>query len=107
MMLEAYEIYRYLRTNLLIQWTWGFNNPKTIAFGLEFDVKGLAFSGTIRIRKNREDGLCVLYFINEQGRQIRKIWDVKLKNLIPLLDANIDGVEGEKWQAIKKTYLFK
>lgn len=33
---EAKVIYHHLRTNILIQWSWGFHSPKTIAYGLKF-----------------------------------------------------------------------
>ena len=49
-MCEAKNIYHHLRTNLLIQWTWGFHSPKSLHNGLQFSVRGLAFQGMIRQR---------------------------------------------------------
>lgn len=105
-MLEGRMIYHHLRTNLLIQWSMGFHSPKTIGYGLQFGVDGLAFKGTVRIRYDRERDSYVLFFINEQGQQIRKMWDIKLDNLIPTLQRNIDGVHGDWWQNFKKRYVF-
>ena len=105
MLTEAKVIYHHLRTNLLIQWTWGFHSPKTIAYGLKFSVRGLAFSGEVRIRYDRLNNRYVVMFFNERGEQIRKVWNVRLESLISVLDRNIDGVDGDWWQAFKKHYV--
>ena len=89
-MCEAKTIYHHLRTNLLIQWTWGFHTPKSLHNGLQFSVRGLAFQGTVRIRL---------------GEQVRKMWDIALDSLISVLDRNIDGVDGDFWSEFKKRYV--
>ena len=104
-MYESKIIYHHLRTNLLIQWTWGFHSPQSLHNGLQFCVKGLAFEGMIRIRLNRGDSRCVLLFLNERGEQVRKVWNVPLEELIDLLDRNIDGVDGDFWSEFKKQYV--
>ena len=104
-MYESKIIYHHLRTNLLIQWTWGFHSPKSLHNGLQFCVKGLAFEGMIRIRLNRGDSRCVLLFLNERGEQVRKMWDIALDSLISVLDRNIDGVDGDFWSEFKKRYV--
>lgn len=105
MICASKAIYRHLRTNLLIQWTWGFHSPKSLTNGLQFNVRGLAFQGMIRIRLNSDNNRCVLMFFNERGEQVRKIWDIPLESLISVLDRNIDGVDGDWWQAFKKQYV--
>lgn len=105
MMAEARQIYHHLRTNMLIQWSWGFHSPKTIAYGLQFSVRGVAFQGQIRIRLNRLNQKYVLMFFNEQGEQVRKMWDIELGNLIPTLERNIDGADGDFWQNFKQLYV--
>ena len=104
-MCEAKTIYHHLRTNLLVQWAWGFHSPKSLFNGLQFNVRGLAFQGMIRIRLNSDNNRCVLMFFNERGEQVRKIWDIPLESLISVLDRNIDGVDGDWWQAFKKQYV--
>ena len=104
-MCEAKTIYHHLHTNLLIQWTWGFHSPKSLWNGLQFNVRGLAFQGTVRIRLNRDDNRCVLIFFNERGEQVRKMWDIALDSLISVLDRNIDGVDGDFWSEFKKRYV--
>lgn len=105
MLMESRFIYHYLRSNLLIQWSWGFHSPKTIAYGLQFCVRGLAFQGQVRIRLNRENQKYVLMFFNEYGEQVRKMWDIELDSLIPTLQRNIDGADGDFWQNFKKRYV--
>ena len=104
-MYESKIIYHHLRTNLLIQWTWGFHSPKSLCNGLQFSVRGLAFQGMIRIRLNSGNNLCVLIFFNEHGEQVRKMWDIALDSLISVLDRNIDGVDGDFWSEFKKRYV--
>ena len=67
--------------------------------------EGVAFQGMIRIRLNSDNNRCVLIFFNERGEQVRKIWDIPLESLISVLDRNIDGVDGDWWQAFKKQYV--
>ena len=105
MLMEAKEIYHHLRTNLLIQWAWGFINPKTIGFGLQFEFNGLSFQGLVRIRKNRETGRFTLFFINNEGKQVRKMWEVEKDNLISVLENNIDNADGGFWKKFKKAYV--
>lgn len=102
---EAKVIYHHLRTNILIQWSWGFHSPKTIAYGLKFCVRGLAFQGEVRIRYDRLNNRYVVMFFNERGEQVRKVWNVPLAELIDLLDRNIDGVDGDFWSEFKKQYV--
>ena len=79
---EGKEIYHHLRTNILIQFSFGFNSPKLIAYGLQFCVDGLAFEGLIKIRFNRENGTYIIFMVNKQGQQVRKMWDIELDRLI-------------------------
>ena len=102
---EAKVIYHHLRTNILIQWSWGFHSPKTIADGLKFCARGLALQGEVRIRYDRLNNRYVVMFFNERGEQVRKVWNVRLESLISVLDRNIDGVEGDWWQEFKKIYV--
>jgi hypothetical protein len=44
-------------------------------------------------------------FFNEQGEQVRKMWDIELDNLIPTLERNIDGADGDFWQNFKQLYV--
>lgn len=102
---EGKEIYHHLRTNILIQFSFGFNSPKLIAYGLQFCVKGLAFEGLIKIRLNRLNGTYIIFMFNKQGQQVRKMWDIELGNLIPTLQQIIDGADGDFWQNFKKRYV--
>ena len=102
---EGKEIYHHLRTNILIQFSFGFNSPKLIAYGLQFCVDGLAFDGLIKIRFNRENGTYIIFMVNKQGQQVRKMWDIELDRLIPTLQRNIDGADGDFWQNFKKRYV--
>ena len=104
-MYESKIIYHHLRTNLLIQWTWGVHSPKSLFNGLQFNVRGLAFQGMIRIRLNSDNNLCVVMFFNERGEQVRKMWNIALDSLISVLDRNIDGVDGDFWSEFKKQYV--
>ena len=107
MLIEAREIYHHLRTNLLIQWSWGFANPKSIGLGLQFEANGLSFQGIVRIRKNHETGCFTLFFINSEGKQVRKIWDVEKDSLISILQNNIDNADGGFWRNFKEVYVVK
>lgn len=102
---EGQEIYHHLRTNILIQFSFGYNNPKLIRMGLQFECKGLAFEGVVRIRKSQDSNTYVIFMLNTEGKQVRKMWDIKLDNLIPTLQRNIDGVDGEWWHEFKKRYV--
>jgi hypothetical protein len=44
-------------------------------------------------------------FFNEYGEQVRKMWDIELDSLIPTLQRNIDGADGDFWQNFKKRYV--
>lgn len=105
MLKEGKELYHHLRTNILIQFSFGFNSPKLIAYGLQFCVNGLAFEGLIKIRLNRLNGTYVIFMVNKQGQQVRKMWDIELDGLIPTLHRIIDGADGDFWQNFKKRYV--
>lgn len=102
---DANVIYHHLSTNLLIQWSWGFHSPKAIVNGLKFHVRGLAFQGEITIRFDHANKNFVIVFYTVSGGYVRKVTNVRLDELINVLDRNIDGVHGDWWQEFKKQYV--
>ena len=45
----AKYIMRILRSQLMVMWSWGFNNPTAIENGLQFRVQGFKFKGIVEV----------------------------------------------------------
>lgn len=99
------RIYHLLKSQILIQFEWGYKDPHSLYNGMSFKVNGIIFQGTVKIRVQSEDELLTVYFINEDNEQVRKICGVTDNDLVPILRANIDG--SDSWKVIRKLYFVK
>lgn len=101
-MTPSVRIYKLLKSQVLLQYEWGYRDPHSLFNGMSFKVSGVIFSGTVKIRFQTDDDLMSVYFINENDEQVRKICGVTDSELVPILRANIDG--SDAWKAIWKKY---
>ena len=69
---------------------------------MSFKVNGVIFQGTVKIKVQTDDDLFTVYFVNNRNEQVRKIYGVTDRELIPILRANIDG--SDAWKEIWKKY---
>lgn len=96
------RIYRLLRSKVLLQFEWGYKEPRSLFNGMSFKVSGVIFQGTVKIRVQSDDDLLTVYFLNENNEQVRKICGVSDSELVPILKANIDG--SDAWKVIRKRF---
>ena len=96
------RIYRLLKSQVLLQFEWGYKDPHSLFNGMSFKVSGVQFQGTVKIRMQDNDDTFTVYLINEDNEQVRKICGVTDHELIPILRANIDG--SDSWKEIWKKY---
>ena len=96
------RIYRLLKSQVLLQFEWGYKDPHSLFNGMSFKVDGVIFKGTVKIRVQSDDALMTVYLINEDNEQVRKICGVTDSELVPILRANIDG--SDSWKTILKKY---
>ena len=96
------RIYRLLRSKVLLQFEWGYKEPRSLFNGMSFKVSGVIFQGTVKIRVQSDDDLLTVYFLNENNEQVRKICGVSDSELVPILKANIDG--SDAWKVIRKNF---
>ena len=101
-MTPTYRIYHLLKSQVLLQFEWGYKDPHSLFNGMSFKVSGVIFQGTVKIRVQSDDDLLTVYFINENNEQVRKICGVTDSKLVPILRANIDG--SDSWKVILKNY---
>ncbi len=98
----AKYIMSILRTQLMIVWSWGFNNPVAIVDGLRFKVQGFKFRGIVEVKYNEGRDLFDVSFI-KSGKVINRIDGVFFDTLIETIDTYVEKTDDYE-QRVKKEY---
>ena len=93
------EIGQYIlslfKTRLDIVTSWGLD-PETlrpIKYGIQFHVQGFKHTGLVRIALNEGADLFEVTLLSEEGKEVKKIEDVFLDNLISTVDEAVEKTD--------------
>lgn len=91
----AMYIMRVLKSQLMVVWSWGFNSPKAIAYGLGFKVQGFKFKGTVEVVYNEGADLFDISLI-KGGKTVEAIEEVYIDQLVSVIDDHVEKVDNYK-----------
>ena len=98
----AKYIMRILRSQLMVMWSWGFNNPTAIENGLQFRVQGFKFKGIVEVVYDEGWDLFDVRFIKD-GKVIETIEGVYIDGLVQVIDDYVEKTSDYKKKE-KKQY---
>ena len=85
----AKYIMRILRSQLMVMWSWGFNNPTAIENGLQFRVQGFKFKGIVEVVYDEGWDLFDVRFIKD-GKVIETVEGVYIDGLVQVIDDYVE-----------------
>lgn len=89
----AYIILSAIEANPVKMFSWGFEVEKVIEGGLLFKVYGLIHKGKVMVTLNESTGLFCIQIIGKKNLVKYSIEDVKLEELVNVLDLQIERVD--------------
>ena len=81
----AKYIMQILKTQLMVVWSWGFNNPTAIENGMRFRVQGFKFKGIVEVRYNEGHDLFDVSFI-KRNKVVATANDIFFDSLVEVID---------------------
>lgn len=98
----AKYIMRILKAQLMVVWSWGFNNPIAIENGLRFKVQGFKFHGVVEVKYNEGSDLFDVSFF-KAGKVIETIEGVYLDTLVETIDLYVEKT-GDYEKRVREEY---
>ena len=85
----AKYIMSIFKTQLMVVWSWGFNNPIALKNGLRFNVQGFKFRGIVEVLYNEGRDLFDVSFI-KAGKVSKTIDGVFFDMLVSVIDNYVE-----------------
>jgi hypothetical protein len=101
----AEYILSVLKAQIIIMWSWGFNNPTAIEDGLQFNVQGFKFKGIVKVIYDHAMDLFKVEFVKDD-EVVKTIEDVYVDQLVEVIDNYVERTENY-FEDIEKEYLAK
>lgn len=98
----AEYIMQILCSQLMVVFSWGFNNPIAIKNGLRFKVQGFKFKGVVEVEYNEGSDLFDVRLIRN-GEVLEIVEGVYLDSLVDVIDYRVEKVHNYK-QRVEKEY---
>ena len=98
----AEYIMQILRSQLMVVFSWGFNNPIAIKNGLRFKVQGFKFKGVVEVEYNEGSDLFDVRLIRN-GEVLEIVEGVYLDSLVDVIDYRVEKVDNYK-QRVEEEY---
>ena len=92
----ANYIMRILRSNLIVVWSWGFNNPVALPNGLRFSVQGFLYQGIVEVIYNEGHDLFEVSTFNPDGSIKEVVDNVYLDCLVNVIDRMVEKSDDYK-----------
>lgn len=99
----AKYIMSILRSQLMVVFSWGFNNPVAIENGLQFNVEGYKHTGKVRVKYNEGIDLFEVILLNGDGSVKEQANEVYFDALVETIDDMVEMVPDYK-ERVEKTY---
>ena len=97
----AYYIYRILRSQLMVMFSWGFSHPVVIRNGLRFSVNGFKHKGDVAVELSPMDEFRISLI--KHGKVVRVIDGVYIDNLVQVIDEAVERVHDYE-QRVREEY---
>ena len=91
----AEYIMKILRSQLMVVFSWGFNNPIAITNGLRFKVEGFKLKGTVEVVYNEGSDLFDVRLI-KNGKVVELVEGVYFDSLVDVIDYRVEKVDDYK-----------
>ena len=91
----AEYIMKILRSQLMVVFSWGFNNPIAITTGLRFKVEGFKLKGTVEVVYNEGSDLFDVRLI-KNGKVVELVEGVYFDSLVDVIDYRVEKVDDYK-----------
>ena len=92
----ANYIMRILRSNLIVVWSWGFNNPVALPNRLRFNVQGFLYAGDVEVIYNDGVDLFEVRTFNADGSVKEVVDNVYLDCLVNVIDRMVEKSDDYK-----------
>lgn len=88
----AKYILSILKSNQMVMWSWGFNNPIALKddAGLIFRVSGYKHEGFVKVVYDEGKDLFVVILLNSQHHELQRIGDVYFDSLVDVIDEAVE-----------------
>ena len=96
MMEMANYIMRILRSNLIVVWSWGFNNPVALPNGLRFSVQGFLHTGDVEVIYNEGHDLFDVSILDTENNIVSIVEGVYLDSLVNVIDGLVEKADNYK-----------
>lgn len=100
----AKYIMSILRAQVVILWSWGFQNPIAVENGLRFKVQGFKFRGVVEIKYNEASDLFDVSFI-KAGKVLKSMEGIFFDELVNVIDEYVEKTSDYE-NKVKETYSF-
>lgn len=91
----AQYIMSILKAKLMVVWSWGFNSPMAIPYGLRFKVQGFKFRGVVEVVYNEVRDLFEVSFII-RGKVVEVVEDIYFDMLVDVIDNKVEKTSDYK-----------
>ena len=83
-------------SNLIVVWSWGFNNPVALPHGLRFNVQGFLYAGNVEVIYNDGVDLFEVRTFNADGTIKDKVENVYIDCLVNVIDSMVEKTNDYK-----------
>lgn len=99
----AEYILKILSLRKITLMSWGFNSPKVIKDGLEFNVNGFLHQGLVQVIYQQGIDLFKIRIVVNENEQVKEITEVYVDELTDVIDQNVELVEDYR-ERVKQEY---
>lgn len=101
----ANYIFSILRSNRIVMWSWGFNQPQALPNneGLIFKVNGFKHNGFVKVVYHEGKDLFVVILQDNQSNELHRIEDVYFDQLVDVIDETVERTQDYS-ERIKQFY---
>ena len=76
-----------------ITWSWGFNSPKVITDGLQFEVNGFKHSGMVQVIYQHGLDLFKICLLSKEMELVKELTEIYFDELVSTIDEHVEMVE--------------
>ena len=94
----AMYIMKVLSMRKITLMSWGFNSPKVITDGLQFEVNGFKHSGLVNVIYQHGLDLFKICLLSKEMELVKELTEIYFDELVSTIDEHVEMVENyEEW----------
>ena len=99
----AMYIMKVLSMRKITLMSWGFNSPKVITDGLQFEVNGFKHSGLVNVIYQHGLDLFKICLLSKEMELVKELTEIYFDELVSTIDEHVEMVENYN-DRVKKEY---